>query len=97
MWEILTFLIRKVSNIAYVGCSFYSKELEEHFLGVRITSLQGINGCNVIVRLREKYCKEFSIFYCNYVRIMLSELEKGVSGEISVEARGARTRGDLVL
>ena len=93
----MAFLIRKVSNIAYVGCSFYSKELEEHFLGVRITSLQGINGCNVIVRLREKYCREFSNFYCNYVIIMLSESEKGVSGEISVEAMGARTRGDLVL
>ena len=97
MWEIFAFLIRKVSNIACVGYSFYSEELEERFWGVRITSLQGINGCNVIVSLREKYCREFSIFYCNYVRIMLSELEKGVSGEISVEARGARTRGDLVL
>ena len=66
-------------------------------MGVRITSPQGVNGCNAIVRLREKYCKDFSIFYCNYVRIMLSELEKGDSGEISVEAMGARTRGDLVL
>ena len=66
-------------------------------MGVRITSPQGVNGCNAIVRLREKYCIDFSIFYCNYVRIMLSELEKGDSGEISVEAMGARTRGDLVL
>ena len=76
---------------------FILKSLKNVFGGVRMNSLQGVNGCNVIVRLREKYCREFSIFYCNYVRIMLSELEKGVSGEISVEARGARTRGDLVL
>ena len=76
---------------------FILKSLKSVFGGVRITSLQGINGCNVIVKLREKYCREFSIFYCNYVRIILSELEKGVSGEISVEARGAQTRGDLVL
>ena len=66
-------------------------------MGVRITSLQGLNGCNAIVRLREKYCIDFSIFYCNYVRIMLSKLEKGVSGVIPVEERGAQTRGDLVL
>ena len=86
------FLIRKV---AYIDCSFYSEELGEHFWRVGITSLQGL--IDVIVRLRKDIAEEFSYVHCNYVRIILSKLEKGDLGEISVEVRRARTRGDLAL
>ena len=75
---------------------FILKSLKNVFGGKNYLSTR-VNESNVIVSLSEKYCREFSYFLCNFVRILLSELEKGVLGEISVEARGARTREDPVF
>ena len=62
MWEILAFLIRKVSNIAYVGCSFYSEELEERFWGWELPLCKGLMVVMLLWDWEKNIAESFQIF-----------------------------------
>ena len=65
--------------------------MNEFFLGFVSFSLRGFD---CILGLSEK-CEEFYI--CVFCENNISELDKRVWGEISVEARKTQARGDLML
>ena len=62
MWEILAFLIRKVSNIAYVGCSFYSEELEERFWGWELPLCKGLMVVMLLWDWEKNIAESFQFF-----------------------------------
>ena len=71
LWEIWCSLYGKFSTFFNMFDSLYYVFGNENYLSARV------NGCNVIVSMREKYCREFSFFLFNYVRTFWVNWRKG--------------------